>query len=185
MYFMKVPEVETERLRLRSFRQEDLADLYLVFGDTEVMRYISGGEARSLEETKTGLARTIEGWQSRGFGFWAVTPKGSDKVIGYCGFMFLEGTPEIELAYGLAKSHWGSGFATEAARACLRYGFAEMKLERIVAVVNPENTASQRVLENVGMRYTKDVHHYNADLMYYEISSAEYRPDEPLNFLSK
>ena len=136
------------------------------------MLYISGGKARSLEETKIGLARTIEGWESRGFGFWAVTAKGSDKVIGYCGFMFLEGTPEIELAYGLAKSHWGGGFATEAARACLRYGLEEMKLERIVAVVNPQNIASQRVLEKLGMRYTKDVHHYDADLMYYEISSA-------------
>jgi ribosomal-protein-alanine N-acetyltransferase len=143
------------------------------------MRYISGGKARTLEETEVGLGRTIEGWQSRGFGFWAVTPKGCDKVIGYCGFMFLEGTPEIELAYGLAKSHWDSGFTTEAARACLHYGFEEMKLERIVAVVHPGNTASQRVLEKLCMRYTKNVYHYGADLMYYEISSAEYLRARP------
>lgn len=179
MFYLKAPEVETDRLRLRSFRPGDLADLHLVFGDAEVMRYISGGKTRSLEETEIGLGRTIEGWQSRGFGFWAVTLKGSDKVIGYCGFMLLEGTPEIELAYGLAKSHWGSGFATEVARACLRYGLEEMKMERIVAVVNPANLASQRVLEKLGMRYTKDVHHYDADLMYYEISSAEYRDFQP------
>lgn len=172
---MKAPEIETNRLRLRSFRPEDLADLHLVFGDAEVMRYISGGKARSLEETGKGLARTIDGWQSLGFGFWAVTIKGSDKMIGYCGFMFLEGTPEIELAYGLAKPYWGSGFATEAARACLQYGFAEMKLERIVGVVNPGNAASQRVLEKLGMKYTRDVRHYDADLMYYEISSAEHQ----------
>jgi ribosomal-protein-alanine N-acetyltransferase len=97
--------------------------------------------------------------------------------------MFLEGTPEIELAYGLAKPYWGSGFATEAARACLRYGFAEMKLERIVAVVNPGNVASQRVLEKLGMKYTRDVHHYDADLMYYEISSTEYaaQPEPTFN----
>ena len=174
---MKAPEIETGRLCLRSFRPEDLADLYLVFGDTEVMRYISGGKARTLEETETGLGRTIEAWHNRGYGFWAVTAKASDKVIGYCGFMPLEDTSEIELAYGLAKSHWGGGFATEAARACLRYGFEELKLERIVAVVNPRNVASQRVLEKLGMRYTKDVHHYNADLMYYEISSAAFNPE--------
>lgn len=182
---MKTPEIETDRLRLRSFRPEDLADLHLVFGDTGVMLYISGGKTRTLEETEVGLGRTIEAWQSRGFGLWAVTVKGSDKVIGYCGFMFLEETPEIELAYGLAKSHWGSGFATEAARACLRYGFEEMKLERIVAVVNPGNVASQRVLEKLCMKYTKDVHHYDADLMYYEISSTEYRPDKASYLLQR
>jgi RimJ/RimL family protein N-acetyltransferase len=170
---MQPPEIETDRLRLRSFVPEDLNDLYLVFGDSEVMRYISRGKARTLAETKKGLQRTIETWQSRGFGFWAVTLKASGKVIGYCGFMVLEGTSEIELAYGLAKSHWGSGLATEAARACLRCGFAEMKLERIVAVVNPLNVASQRVLEKLGMKHTKNAHHYGADLMYYEISGTE------------
>jgi ribosomal-protein-alanine N-acetyltransferase len=171
---MKAPEVETTRLLLRAFRPEDLADLQQVFGDTEVMRYISGGKARSLEETEKGLRRTIEAWKNRGFGFWAVTLKGSDKVIGYCGFMPLEDTSEIELAYGLAQSYWGGGFATEAARACLRYGFEEMKLERIVAVVNPGNLASERVLEKLSLKYTKDAHHYDADLKYYEISSAEW-----------
>lgn len=175
---MKAPEIETVRLILRAFVPEDLADLYRVFGDAEVMRYISGGKARSLEETEKGLARTIEAWETRGFGFWAVTIKGSGKLIGYCGFMPLEDTSEIELAYGLAQSYWHSGFATEAARACLRYGFEELKLKRIVAVVNPENLASQRVLEKLSLRYTKDVHHYDADLRYYELPGAHYRPDD-------
>ncbi len=100
---------------------------------------------------------------------WAVVVKDSGHVIGYCGLIFLEGTTEVELAYGLAKSSWGKGFATEAARASLRFGFEELKLNRVVAVVNPQNIPSQRVLEKLGMKYTKDAHHYDADLMYYEI----------------
>jgi RimJ/RimL family protein N-acetyltransferase len=172
---MSVPEIETARLWLRAFTPGDLDELQLVFGDTEVMKYISGGKPRTREETETGLRRTIEGWQRRGFGLWAVVEKATDKVIGYCGLIFLEETPEIEVAYGLAKSSWGKGFATEAAHASLRFGFEELKLDRIVAVVNPQNSASQRVLEKLGMKYTKHERHYDADLMYYEISKSDYQ----------
>ena len=172
---MSVPEIETVRLRLRAFTPDDLDALQLVFGDTDVMQYISGGKPRTREETETGLRRTIEGWQRRGFGLWAVVEKATDKVIGYCGLIPLEETPEIELAYGLAKTSWGKGLAPEAAHASLRFGFEEMKLERIVAVVNPQNVSSQRVLEKLGMKYTKNERHYDEDLMYYEISQADYQ----------
>ena len=180
---MKAPEIETSRLRLRPFTMDDLDDLYLIFGDAEVMRHITGGKVRSRAETETGLRRTIEGWQARGFGFWAVTMKAQDTVIGYCGYMPLDDTPEIEHAYGIARAHWGKGFATEAAFACLRYGFEEMKLDRIVAVVNPQNVHSQRVLEKLGMKHTRNAHHYDADLMYYEISSESYEHDDDAPYL--
>jgi RimJ/RimL family protein N-acetyltransferase len=169
-----IPEIETTRLRLRAFTPDDLDDLFLIFGDEEVMRYISNGKPRSLEETGRGLLRTIEGWQKRGFGLWAMTIKGSDRVIGYCGLIYLDDTPEIEIAYGLAKAHWAKGYATEAARATLEFGFEKLKLERIVAVVNPENIPSQRVLEKLGMTYVKKAHHYETDLMYYEITRTRF-----------
>src|SRR5918992_3790207 len=133
--FLIIPEIETTLLRLRAFTPDDLDDLFLVFGDAEVMRYITNGKPRSLEETRKGLLRTIEGWQGRGFGLWAVTIEGSERVLGYCGLIYLDDTPEIEIAYGLAKAHWGKGYATEAARAALGFGFEKLKLERIVAVV--------------------------------------------------
>lgn len=168
---MSIPEIETERLLLRGFTPDDLDALCLVFGDADVMQYISGGKTRSREETEKGLRRTIEGWRRRGFGLWAVVEKTSAEVVGYCGLTFLEETPEVEVAYGLAKSAWGKGFATEAARASLRFGFEVVKLRRIVAVVNPQNLSSRRVLEKLGMRYTKNARHYDSDLMYYEISN--------------
>jgi RimJ/RimL family protein N-acetyltransferase len=167
--FIIIPEIETTRLRLRAFTPDDLDNLFLIFGDSEVMRYISNGKPRSREETENGLLKTIEGWRKRGFGLWAMTIKGSEKVIGYCGLIYLDDTPEIEIAYGLAKAHWGKGYATEAARAVLKFGFEQLKLERIVAVVNPENIPSQRVLEKLGMTYVKRAHYYEADLMYYEM----------------
>ena len=170
---MSVPEIETERLRLRGFRPEDLDALCQVFGDPEVMKYISGGKPRTREATEEGLLRSIEGWGKRGFGLWAVEEKATGRVVGYCGLIHLDDTPEIEVAYGLAKAAWGRGFAVEAARAALEFGFGELNLERIVAVVNPENLASRRVLEKLDMKYTQNVRHYGADLMYYEIMSPQ------------
>jgi RimJ/RimL family protein N-acetyltransferase len=172
----KIPEIETPRLLLRAFTPRDLDELFLVFGDAEVMKYISGGKPRSREETLTGLLKTVEGWQRRGFGLWAVTIKETANVIGYCGLIFLDDTPEVEVAYGLAKAHWGKGYAAEAALASLTFGFEELKLERIVAVVNPDNLPSRRVLEKLGMAYVKMTHHYEADLMYYEMPGTKFQP---------
>jgi RimJ/RimL family protein N-acetyltransferase len=175
---MTAPEIETRRLRLRPFTMDDADDLYLIFSDAEVMKHITGGKVRTRAETETGLRRTIKAWKTRGFGFWAVTVKEQNTVIGYCGYMPLEETEEIELAYGIARAHWGKGYATEAARACLRYGFEEMRLDNIAAVVNPQNVHSQRVLEKHRMKHTRNARHYDADLMYYEISSEAYEPDD-------
>jgi RimJ/RimL family protein N-acetyltransferase len=174
---MSIPRIETARLSLRPFTHGDLDDLLLVFGDPEVMRYISGGKPRSREDTETGLLRTIEGWKKRGFGFWAVTRKGREKLIGYCGLVPLDDTPEIGVAYGFAKSEWGQGFASEASRASLRFGFEELKLERIVAVVHPENISSKRVLEKLCMTYTKKGHYYGVELMRYELAGIDFHPD--------
>jgi ribosomal-protein-alanine N-acetyltransferase len=180
---MSIPRIETARLSLRPFTPDDLDDLFLVFGDPEVMLYISGGKPRSREDTETGLLRTIEGWKKRGFGFWAVTQKEYERVIGYCGLVPLDDTSEIEVAYGLAKSEWGKGFASEAAQASLRFGFEELKLERIVAVVHPENLSSKHVLEKLGMTYTKNGHYYGVDLMYYEMSRINFHPSNALYVL--
>jgi ribosomal-protein-alanine N-acetyltransferase len=182
---MSIPRIETARLNLRPFTPDDVDDLFLIFGDPEVMRYISGGKPRSREDTEAGMLRTIEGWKKRGFGFWAVTRKGHERVIGYCGLVPLEGTSEIEVAYGLAKSEWGKGFASEAAQASLRFGFEELKLERIVAVVYQENISSRHVLERLGMTYTKNGHYYDADLMYYEMSRIHFHPGDILYVLHR
>lgn len=172
---MDIPEIETARLRLRGFRPDDLDALCQIFGDPVVMKFISGGKPRTREATREGLLRSIEGWRKRGFGLWAVEEKATGLVVGYCGLIRLDDTPEIEVAYGLARSAWGRGFAVEAARAALEFGFGELKLERVVAVVNPGNVASQRVLEKLGMKYAKNAHHYGEDLMYYELAAADTR----------
>ncbi len=90
----------------------------------------------------------------------------------------LDDTPE--LVYLLAKPYWGMGLATEAAKACLKYGFEELQLEQIIAVTRHENVASRRVLERIGMKHEKDVRLYDIDCVYYSISRKSYQPGNSL-----
>jgi RimJ/RimL family protein N-acetyltransferase len=83
---------------------------------------------------------------------WAVVHKKHQKLIGHCGFKFLENTPEVQIGYLLLPSYWGRGLATEAASAALKYGFEVAKFGRVVAIAKPENIASRRVMEKVGKR---------------------------------
>jgi len=109
---------------------------------------------------------------------WAVVERATGELAGWCGLAHLEDTQEVEVGYGLARRAWGRGLATEAARASLRYGFESMGLARIVAVVNPANHASRHVVEKLGLRHVKVARHYGADLDYFEIGRAEFRPTD-------
>jgi RimJ/RimL family protein N-acetyltransferase len=171
-------EIETERLRLRSYEPEDFEPLYQLWTDAEVMKYIRPGWTPTRQEVTDYFERVKKRWGERGFGHIAATLKESGEFIGYCGFQYVEETPEVELLYGLAQPYWRKGYTTELARACLRWVFGNTKLDRIIALANPENVGSWRVMEKVGMRYEKMAHHYDADLVYYAIERDEYRPGD-------
>ncbi len=151
--------IETQRLVLRPFRVSDAEAMFRVWGDPEVMKYIPRGAYASVAEIEPRLERLARFHEQKGTSLWAVclrepteesmwdTPIGSAGLapVGWAG-------PEIEVAYHLAKEYWGNGLATEAAAACLAYGFTELNLERIIGLTFKENVASQKVLEKIGMR---------------------------------
>jgi RimJ/RimL family protein N-acetyltransferase len=170
--------IETPRLVLRPFALDDLDAFASMNADAEVMRYIGAGKPQSREQTGARLLAFIEHQKEHGFGLWAAVDKASGDVAGFCGLQFLDHTPEVEVGYRLAKRFWGMGLASEAARTSLRYGFEELGLDRIVAVVRPENAASQRVVEKIGLRYVRDARFYNTDVRYYAITRDEYERDE-------
>ncbi len=87
----------------------------------------------------------------------------------------MEKTPEVEVAYLLAKEYWNQGLATEAARAAISYGCDGLKLKRIVAIARPENVGSYRVMEKVGMKYERDAHYYNVDVVYYALECDQFK----------
>ena len=172
--------IETERLVLRQFTAGDLDKLVELRADPEVMRYIGD---QSKEKVEQRLQYYISHYEPHGFGMWAVIHKLKGEMIGWCGLIFLDETPEVEVGYGVAREYWGQGLMTEAARATLRYGFEKMGLERIVAVAFPENTASRHIMEKLGMRYEKNVIHYGHDCVYYAIGRDEFRAGDSFYLL--
>ncbi|MCU0540669.1 MAG: GNAT family N-acetyltransferase [Oscillatoriaceae cyanobacterium Prado104] len=166
-------ELETARLYLRQFTPDDLDDLYRIYSDSEIMKHLGKG-VLTKEETQNRLYAILETWKQNNFGIWALLHKIDNRFIGRCGLVFLDKTPEVELGYILDKHYWNRGLATEASLASLHYGFDILKLEKIVAVARPENLASQRVMQKVGMKYEKNARYYDSDVVYYSISRSVY-----------
>lgn len=170
-------EIETARLRLRMLTPEDLDALAAIAEDPEVMRYIGQGKPLTREEVKVNLTTIINGFRRRGFGRWAVVRKDSGVFVGYCGLTSASQEIGVEIAYMLKRSEWGKGVASEAARACLRYGFERLGLDSIEGLTRPENLRSRRVMERLGMRFIRDGQYYGYNCVCYSISREEWSPD--------
>ncbi len=127
----------------------------------------------------------IDSWEKNNFGMWAVVHKIDNKMIGRCGLCFLDNTLEIELGYLLNPAYWYRGLATEAAKASLRYGFEKLKLKEILAIAQPQNIASQKVMEKLGMKYEKDANYYQTKVVYFKILKKEYQSDSSLYVLQR
>ena len=149
-----IPELTTERLRLRGFRAEDLAAHRAAVDDDASVTWAH--VRLPLADSLRRWAERLEGWERDGIGMWIVELRATGRIIGHAGLQRLDGTDDVELGYYLGQSSWGQGYATEAAGAALRFGLEERGLERVVAVVRPENAASRRVLEKLGFRHDHD-----------------------------
>jgi ribosomal-protein-alanine N-acetyltransferase len=162
--------LETERLIIRPFTQDDAEAMFKVFGDAETMRFFMIWLATSVENARRFI-RWVTGMQKDfGYSFWAVVEKESGEVIGDCGLAPLEGEgPEVELGCDLRRDKWNKGYATEAGRACLDYGFRELTLARIIAVTNPQNLGARRALQKLGFAETGKGEHYGSESVVYEI----------------
>ncbi len=143
--------LETERLILRTWLLNDLKDFFEIYGDREVWRYVDPeGVFKSENVARRALQRGTAYQQDHGFSHWAVVEKSRGRAIGACGFNLFGDGPQLELVYHFARAYWGRGFATEAAGACLRYAFEKLHAPTVVASTDPQNLASQRVLEKIG-----------------------------------
>ena len=143
--------LETDRLILRTWTIEDAPKLFEICSDECVMRFIGTGKPyQSLEEAEKFLQWATKFQEENGFCRWAVLLKENYEIIGSCGFARPFGIDEIELGYLLARKFWGKGFASEAAGACLKYGFEKLGFREIIAMTDLENAVSQKVLEKIG-----------------------------------
>lgn len=163
---------ETERLILRKFGDGDADAIFAMRKDADVMRFIRAPQNR--QETINWLKLVSGRWQMDKIGFCAMIEKASEKLVGWCGLWHLPETLETEIGYAVAKNFWGRGLATEAAGKFLQYGFKKLKFEKIAAVALPENAASRRVMEKLGMRYDYAGEFYGRELVHYSIGKKDF-----------
>ena len=175
---MTSPIIETQRLRVRPLTEDDLPALARMRSDADVSRYLGTTAMQTPEFIARRLRFYLACYESHGFGTSAVEERSGGELIGTAGLQPLEETGEIEVGYAFDKPYWGRGYATEVAAAWLRYGFGHAGLERIVAVADPENTGSRRVMEKLGMKFEKVEKHYGFDCVFYAITRGEFRPHD-------
>ncbi len=160
--------LETERILVRHWEEEDAPTLFEIYQDPEVHRYLNS-PAQSVEEQLERLRAIKARYRESGdrYGFWAIVDKTTGEVAGAVILKPLPGHDEIEVGWHLGRSAWGKGYATEAGRACTQYGFERLGLTRIVAVVNPLNTRSLAVTQRLGMRPEGTVTAYEKELAFF------------------
>lgn len=171
-----IPELETERLRLRGWAEADIEPwARLIFADPEVTRFLPRADVPPLERTQRFYRYCVEHWEKRGYGIWAVTDRATGAFMGECGLNFIDDLDVVELDYSLGKAYWGQGLATEAARAATRHGFETLGLSRMIALTFRDNIGSRKVMERVGFEYEKDVHVFGEDLMLHGATPERFR----------
>ena len=161
--------LETERLKLRLFTLDDLQIMFTLGTDPDVIKYADTA-ARDMEEARQRLEQgPLSDYKKYGYGRFAVELKETGKVIGFCGIKYL---PEIDLpevGYRYLKKYWGRGIGTEAAKICVDFARDDLKIKKLVALIMPENIASIRVAEKLGMTKGPLIHVFDVDALQYEM----------------
>lgn len=152
---MRMHEIETPRLHLRRFVAEDADAYFAIRRKPTVARFLpsfrGADDAEIRARTLATMTSFAQHWAEHGYGPWAAVDKERRRLVGHCGLRFLPEHGETEILYAFDDAVWGSGLATEAAIAARDYGFAVLKLPRLIAMIVPENRGSIRVIEKAGL----------------------------------
>ncbi len=172
---VKIPTLETQRLRLRPLCNDDFEDYAELYADPEVLRYLgTGPEPWERVRSWRHMAFARGHWEFRGVGMWAVEHKETGAFMGLIGFAVPEGWPGFELAWILARRWWGNGYATEGARAALAHAFTVLEKDRVISLIHPENQASIRVAERIGEKLQGRILHCGREMLCYGLDRETY-----------
>jgi RimJ/RimL family protein N-acetyltransferase len=147
--------IETERLIIRPWEPADRPAFAAMAQDPEIMRYINGGVPMTDEQIDEAMARQGRQASELGYCMGALVEKATDRVVGVAGLQPLGTTGELEIGWWLARDVWGRGYATEAGRASMEYVFHTVGREKVMAIIDPPNDASKRVVARLGFHYEK------------------------------
>ena len=151
--------IETPRLLLRPIEAADFDAFTAIYADPEVTRFIGQGSALTPEAVADLLERRMKDYERQGYGVLAVVEKATGRLIGRCGLVHweIDGRDELEVGYIFARSAWGRGYATEAARAVRGLALGPLRRRRLISLIRYGNEASVRVAEKLGMTHERDV----------------------------
>jgi RimJ/RimL family protein N-acetyltransferase len=169
--------LETKRLRLRLFTPDDVQITYELGTDPDVIRYAENEPLKDLDEARKRLHEgPLADYEKYGYGRFAVELKETGAVIGFCGIKFIEeiGLPEVGFRY--LKEYWGRGIGTEAAKACVEFARSDLDCKMLVALIMPENGASIRVAEKLGMTRGPLISIYGVEAYQYELDLSRMGP---------
>ncbi|MCL4795315.1 MAG: GNAT family N-acetyltransferase [Bryobacteraceae bacterium] len=168
---------ETGRLRLYSWRAEDWVAFAPVARDPEVMRYITGGVPWSDERVQEFVSKQITRHADEGYCRWRLAEKATGATVGFCGGGRMHGLAEeeVEVGWWLARSHWGRGLATEAARAAIHDLFTRVGLSRVVSMAARENAASLRIMAKLGYTFVREQPYREFIVHIHELTPAGFR----------
>jgi ribosomal-protein-alanine N-acetyltransferase len=175
VFITPVPILETERLILRCFREQDIDRMTQLFANPDFMRF-SLGVFNERKQTVAFIEKVM-GWDRAGIpSQFGVVPRGQDSIIGYCGFFYHpeHGIEDIEIGYRLDPNYWNRGLITEAARAVRDHGFRDCRLSRVISLIHPENVPSRRVAEKNGMEVETEIMFRGFPTLVYAITREEW-----------
>ena len=175
-------QIETDRLLLRRWQDDNLERLVALYGDPRVARFLSlDGRPWPRERSEAMFEHFRGQWRERGVGPWAAIDKRNGRWLGQIGLNELPrwpGPDKVEVGWDLHPSVWGQGLATEGALAALGYGFDVVGLERIISTARADNVASRRVMEKCGLAFQEEFTHKGALVAWYAIDRADWQASQ-------
>lgn len=165
-----VNSLETSRLTLRRLTLDDAEALFRTVGDPKVMEFWAPGEDQKIEQTVERIKTINEHWNINGFGDWAMIEKKQNRLIGFCGLHYIFGMKEVNVGYAIEKSRWRLGFGTEVVEIILDFGLNLLNLKDIIAVIDPCNGASLKLIKKCGLIYWKESSYMKRPRAVYKIS---------------
>lgn len=172
---MEIPTIETPNLILRAWRAEDADRWHELLQEEDILRYFPNPKPPRREKADEYIAHHRSHWDQYGYGHWAVVTRSDRRLIGWNGLEYLPELRQTELAYLLSREVWGRGYATEAARAAVKFGFDKAGLDLIIGLVHPDNAGSVRVLEKCGMSFADRLSLWGLEMSRYRVTRPVYQ----------
>jgi len=172
---MNVPTFETQRLVLRPFVEEDAVELHRILSQEDVLKYFPGPGEPTLEKAQRFIAHQIKQWGEVGYAWWAIDLKETGALVGWNGLQYLPETGETEIGFLIDSTQWGKGLTTEAGRVGVRFAFDTVGISELIALAHPENLASQRVIEKLGLEFIEETEYFDMAVRKFTLGAEAYR----------